>query len=185
MRNNAPIELSEENIFYILHSLQEKYEELYGNHIYEKKDIPVQQIGQALSEFIDLVLFTSDNDKKHYILKRILSLKSASVLLYELEKYLPIKFNRDVDLETNTLKTFYSPRLLRVTIESLTINNLSSDFITVIDSMFNSLLYFLKYDMTIEELIYKFKLEIAPIYIETKTIPIKRIEIDSNYYLNS
>lgn len=183
MTKIIPINLSEENILTTLYSLQDRYEESYGNNINDVSTIPKKQIGQAIAEFLELVLFVSSLEKKNYLLKRLLSLKSAEKLLNELENYLPIEFNRDLDLTTDRPKTFYTPRLLKVTIKSLTINNLSSDFISVIDSMFNSLLYFIEQELTIEEVIYRLKVDIEKTLIKTHLTKFKSINLDLNYYL--
>jgi hypothetical protein len=183
MENLIPTNLSEENIFKILYSLQNKYEQAYGTNINSLDTIPKKQVGQAISEFLDLVLFVSSADKKKYLLKRLLTLKSAEKLLNELENYLPLEFNRDLDTSTELSNTYYTPRLLKVTIKSLTVNNLSSDFISLIDSMFKHLLYFIQLDLTIEEVIYRLQIDIERTLIKINLVKTKSITLDLDYYL--
>jgi hypothetical protein len=182
MRNLVPSDLSDRTLLSYLVQLQEAYNEKYGDTLHEMSDIPKLQIGQAVEEFIDLVMFTSSLPNKQYILKRLLSLKSAEKVLEELENYLPIEFNRDFDPDTERPKTFYTPRLLKVTIKSLTVNNLSTDFLNIISSMFDSLLYFIQEELSIEELIYRFELSLEDINLKLKVIPVKRINLDFDYY---
>jgi hypothetical protein len=129
-------------------------------------------------------MFTSGDTHKHYLLKRLTSLKSVEKVLEEITKYLPIEFDREIDPETQLPKTSYTPRLLKVSMKSLTINNLSSNFIEIIDDMFSSLLYFIQYELTIQELIYKIEVGLQDTLYAEVVIPVKSIVVTSNYYLS-
>lgn len=190
MQNTIPISLSEENALQTLLVLQTEFELLYGKSSITKGDVPVDQIGQSISEFIDIIQFSLNLDFKNYILKRLLSLKSTTQVLAELNKYLPIRFtdlrmdSTGLSLETHPNSTFYSPKILNLVMESLSIDNISYNFLDVIEVAFRNLLYFIEYKLTIEELIYNISIDINDTLSKRISIPIKRIVIEDPYYKN-
>lgn len=176
-----PIDLKDSTLLQHLYILQAGLNS--EDIIKDKSLIQVENYNQAVSEFIDLVLFTSTLETKDYIIARLSKLKSIEKLLQELERYLPIEFDYTIDPSDSLPKTRYSPRLLKVAVKSLTVNNLASNFINIIDSMFNQLLYFLQYDLNIQELIYNITVELKKEIFKVDHQPMKLITLTGDYYL--
>jgi len=174
-----PVNLLDSNLITYLKILQAGYET--EELVYSKSDVPIENLNVAITEFIDLILFTSSLDKQNYIIKRLENLKSAEKLLNQLESYLPIDFDYSLDDE-GLPSTRYSPRMLKVVMERLEINNLSSNFVDIIDNMFNQLLYFLEYKLTIKELVYNITVDIQKDVFIENIIPMKLIIIEDTYY---
>lgn len=154
-------------------------------------DIKAKNLEVAVSEFLDLVMFTSQLDHKHYLKSRLLRLKSVEKVLWQIEKYAPIVFDVSEDLEfglpegENPPNTRYSPRLLKVVIQSLTINNLAQNFVEIIDTVFNNLLYFLEYELDIKELIYSLSVDLREAVIGYTSSNIKLITLDTAFNIKT
>lgn len=161
----VPTDLLDSNLFQyfttLLESLNDK--ELVKN----LNDVPVKELEVAVTEFIELIMFTATLENKHYYKTRLLRLKSVEKVLWEIEKYSPLIFNKDVDRDPLTndplrdpdtnrelLMTRYSPRLLKVAIKEIEISTLAENFLDIIENLFSNLLYFLEYRISIEKLIY-------------------------------
>lgn len=149
----------------------------------DKYDIPKLQLNVALDEFIDLVQFSNSLESKEYVVARLLRLKSSKKLLQEISSYLPIDFDFSIDPADGIPKTDYTPKLLKISMKSLTISNISVDFLEVIDNMFNSLLYFLEYRLSVQELIYKISVDLNKSIVGSETIPMRYIKLDTNYFI--
>lgn len=185
--NSIPNNLRGHSVFLKLETLVTKYlENLNTNNVEQfsinEETLPVNtKIGISIMEFIDLVSYTNNLDEKKYFLNRLISMKSTEIILDELEKYLNIEFDRTLD-ENNIPKTFYSPKILKVTIESLTIQNININFEKIIKTMFDNLLYFVNYEMTLKNLILELELQIKTSIVISEIIPVKYTHINSNYY---
>lgn len=185
--NSIPNNLRGHSVFLKLETLVTKYlENLNANNIEQfsinEETLPVNtKIGISIMEFIDLVSYTNNLDEKKYFLNRLISMKSTEIILDELEKYLNIEFDRTLD-ENSIPKTFYSPKILKVTIESLTIQNININFEKIIKTMFDNLLYFVNYEMTLKNLILELELQIKTSIVISEIIPVKYTQINSNYY---
>lgn len=179
--NSIPVNLEDSNLIMYLRKLQSQFSTT-ESLVYDKNDVPVDQLNVAVTEFLDLVMFTSSSEHKHYILRRLERLKSVEILLDQLDSYLPIDFDYSTDPEDGLPKTDYSPRLLKVAFERIQVNNLASDFINIIDNMFNQLLYFIEYKLSINELIYNIVATLERDSFKVDVIPMKLINIEDTYY---
>ncbi len=88
----VPNDLLDSNLFNYFQTLHDSL----GNEglIKNLKDVPVKQLEVAVTEFIDLVMFTSNTEHKDYFKTRLLRLKSVKKVLWEIEKYAPLVFDR-------------------------------------------------------------------------------------------
>lgn len=178
----VPKNLLDTNLYNYLDTLIQGLDN--SGSVYELSDLKSKNLEVAVTEFLDLVMFTEKLEYKHYLKKRLLRLKSVEKVLWQIEKYAPIVFDSDIDPDyigteqEGILNTRYSPRLLKVVIQSLTINNLAQNFVEIIDSMFNNLLYFLEYDLDIKELIYNITVDLKSTVIGYTYTPVRVISLD-------
>jgi len=181
----TPTDLLDSNLFSWFETLRSSLsdEDLVKN----LGDIPAKKLEVAVTEFIDLVMFTSSLEHKEYFKTRLLRLKSVEKVLWEIEKYAPLILDKTEDIDlggplgTNPLKTRYSPRLLKVVIDSLTITNLAENFVEIIDTMFANLLYFLEYELDINELIYNITVDIQKTIVGYRYSAHKIVNLDVNF----
>lgn len=181
----VPKDILDTNLFHYLDTLLKG---LGNDHVISNiGEMKAKNLEIAVTEFLDLVMFTESLEHKHYLKTRLLRMKSVEKVLWQIEKYAPIIFDKSEDLEYglpegfNPLKTRYSPRLLKVVIQSLTINNLAQNFVEIIDTMFANLLYFLEYELDIRELIYKLTVDIKKTVVGYRSANLKLINLDTDF----
>lgn len=137
---------------------------------------------QALVEFLDVLKYVGTRADRDYVISRLSALKSTKRVLDELDQYLPIKFDRTLGVD-GLPNTRYSPKLLKVTFKYLEVEALTYDFISIIDRVFESLLYFLDYEMNIDNLVIKLQADLEKEFIVVDYTPVSRTYFNTNYLL--
>jgi hypothetical protein len=161
--NNDPDALVPKNLlkFELYKNLDTLYRSLPNDdQIISWNNAPTKVLDAIIRDYLSVVNYNKSEVEKRYITKRLLALKSAEEVLWELERYSNIEF--DVSIKDNTveppiLATRYSPNELVVTIETIETDK-SSELVDMLTRLFCSILYFRRFELHIKNLIIRLAL---------------------------
>lgn len=128
--------------------------------IYNLSEIDPKPLHDIIELYVSIVNSDSSREEIRYIVKRLLAMKSAEKVLWELEKYTNIKYDINVDPESPPLlNTRYSPSRLQVTIESIETDQPES-ILETLHALYAALLYYKDFELTIRELVIRINVTI-------------------------
>lgn len=119
--------------------------------IYQFSELPPHPLSIAIEAYMKVVNFDMEPKVNRYIIKRLMSMKSAEEVLWEIERYTKVSFNVDIDTDGKP-KTRYSPNELKVTIEEIETDR-PEIILDILQALFAALLYYKRYSLLIENLI--------------------------------
>lgn len=119
--------------------------------IYQFSELPPHPLSIAIEAYIKVVNSNSDFRINRYIIKRLMSIKSAEEVLWELERYTKVSFNIYIDTDGKP-KTRYSPNELKVTIREIETER-PEVILDILQALFSALLYYKRYSLLIENLL--------------------------------
>lgn len=137
---------------------------LYSNRdnsdiIYQFSELPPHPLSIAIEAYMKVVNFDMDEKVNRYIVKRLISMKSAEEVLWELERYTKIGFNTDIAIDGRP-KTRYSPNELKVTIHEIETAR-PEVILDILKALFSALLYYKRFSILIENLLIRLNANIV------------------------
>lgn len=127
--------------------------------IYQFDELPPHPLSVAIETYMRVVNFDVDPRVNRYIIKRLMAMKSAEEVLWEIERYTKVSFNIDPDTD-GLPKTRYAPKKLKVTIFEIETDR-PEVILEILQALFAALLYFKEYSLLIENLIIRLNVEIT------------------------
>lgn len=123
-------------------------------------EVDQKPLHYILQLYVSIVNYDSSKEEQRYIVKRLLAMKSAEKVLWELERYTNIIYDVDEDPEAAPLlNTRYLPSRLQVVIQSIETHQPES-ILEVLEAMYAALLYYKDFDLTIRELIIRLNVDL-------------------------
>lgn len=124
------------------------------------KSMEPKVLHDVIQLYLSIVNYNRSEAERRYITKRLLSMKSAEKVLWELEKYSNITYDISEDPDSPPLlKIRYKPSLLKVTIESIETDQPES-IIDILTALYAAILYFKDFNLHLTNLIIRLNVDL-------------------------